>query len=744
MKCIILAGGTGDRLWPLSRKNYPKQFLHYGADRSVFRDTVVRNMPFCEEFIITTREEYQPIIEGELINFQGLSYRVETETPGLGTALSVYNVCKGDHDLILITSSDLLIEGSGYQDAIVEAKELAESGKIVLFGVSPRDARDSVGYFTVGDSINFITHPTKEEAARLSYDRNTFWNAGMVLAREDVLLEAFKNDITPGTSLERAIIVGNPNLSHVRLEVSWNDLSDYEGYILSMLEEGEDTYIKENSEGTIVINTDPSQLVVTNNLMDSLVVNTPDAVYITPRRSADNIRNIMNDKTNESRFGEYFEYGKKIYRPWGTREVIKKEPGFRVRRVEIYPGMHMSRHAHENRTENYSVVSGALSVQLEDEFYRLETGESINILPGKMHRLYNDDGKPAVIIEVDTGAEIEEQDMVMESAIVLSGDVIPLSPAFKDYLWGGERIREMFHPDAPKELSIISEAWELSAHPDGQSIITEGSFKGQLFGDFMKEHKKELCGWKSEVFDRFPVLIKLIDARNALSIQIHPADDYAFKNEGEFGKNEVWYVMDNAPGAYLYCGLKEDTSREVIEQKIKDNTVEELLNRIEVKRGDVIFVPAGTIHAIGAGLLICEIQQSSNSTYRMYDYDRIDKDGNKRPLHIRKAMDVVNETAYYPETKGFREPVKRHGFTEQLIVQCKYFRCMKYDIDGECSIPVDDSSFKSVLVLSGKGKMQSGGDTTEYKLIPGSSFFVPAGRKLIHITGKCEVIVTNI
>lgn len=333
--------------------------------------------------------------------------------------------------------------------------------------------------------------------------------------------------------------------------------------------------------------------------------------------------------------------------------------------------------------------------------------------------------------------------------------------AFKDNLWGGTKLRTVFGKKC--DYDVIGESWELSAHPDGQSVIASGIFTGMYFGEFIEKYGHDVVGWKSSSLDRFPVLIKFIDAKKDLSIQIHPDDDYALEIENEFGKNEMWYVVDCEPGAFLYCGLKKDSSKEEIRERIENNTITDILNKIEVHKGDCVMVKAGTIHAIGAGILICEIQQNSNCTYRMYDYDRKDKFGNKRELHIDKAIDVVDVKKYKP----FISDNKDVPEGAEVLVSCKYFECYKYvlgsdaaeadhasDIEDNCyntenvrnigkvNISVDAMSFRSVIVIDGSGKIAVGNNTMDYKA--GDSFFVTAGEKVINLEGTGTVIVTKV
>ncbi len=777
MKCIILAGGTGDRLWPLSRKNYPKQFMFVDGT-SIFQKTITRNIPFCDEFLIITNESYQEIVEGQMQQFQGINYRIFLEEEGRGTAVAIYLLAlmlKDDED-ILVLPSDSMIDGDAYSDAIYEAKEMAASGKIALFGVAPRDSSTSYGYIRYQDSkvTRFIAHPSKEMAQSLFVAENVFWNAGMILVKNSVLQDEMKKyaeslakalkpiseqGITIGlntvrfgkelftnishTTIEESIFEQSENISVVRLRCDWKDISTFRTY-QQYIGDSKGLFIKENSLNTSVINMNDSHLIVTNDVDDLLVVNVNDATYITKKENADQIKTIV--KENADEYDKFFNYGPVGYRPWGTREIIHSAKGYRVRKIMLYPGATLSKHSHAKRNENYSVVSGVLSIEIgEGDSLRnvdLKQGDGINILPGMMHRLYNDTDHQVVAIEVDTGAEIEERDMVHNDEEKKGSlpSLYRLRPAFKDYLWGGNRLKTMYGKESPYE--ITAESWELSAHPAGSSVICGGEFDGMGFLDFINAHSDEVCGWKSKTFDRFPILIKFIDAKNSLSVQIHPDDDYAFVNEGEFGKNEVWYVMDAEPGAYLYCGLKEPTSKEEIRKRIANNTVTDILNKVEVHAGDVVFIPAGTIHAIGAGLFICEIQQSSNCTYRLYDFGRLDKDGNPRELHIDKAMDVVDTEAYEQNAYGLGEEHKEGDALVQTLCRCKYFESTKYKISGEAVIKMDDASFRSIVVLSGTATISTADESME--ATPGESFFVSAGRKVVHVSGECEIIVTNI
>lgn len=307
---------------------------------------------------------------------------------------------------------------------------------------------------------------------------------------------------------------------------------------------------------------------------------------------------------------------------------------------------------------------------------------------------------------------------------------VKLSPAFKDYLWGGTKLKEKYNKKS--DLEIVAESWEMSCHKDGQSTIKGGEFDGKTLSEYVDIIGKEKLGKKAEAFDYFPLLIKFIDAKDNLSIQVHPADEYALSVEGEYGKTEMWYVLEAEEGAYLYYGFNRDITKDEFAERIKNNTILEVLNKVNVKKGDVFFIDSGTVHAIGAGLMICEIQQNSNTTYRVYDYDRRDKEGNARPLHIDKAIDVAKlEKA--PEIKEAKDDV---------LASCKYFTVKKANVSGEKAVKIDESSFLSLIVTTGSGKISLGKDTLEAE--KGDSIFVPAQNGEIVMCGDMEVIISSL
>ena len=790
MKCVILAGGSGDSLWPLSRKNYPKQFMKFKEGRSLLQETVVRNLPYCDEFIIVTNEAYKNIVNGQMKAFQSLKYRVILEGTAKGTAAAIMlgTMFANPTEFVLVVNSDNFIDGDGYKDAIIGAKEIAKKGVIAAVGVKPEYQAKNLGYIKRdgNDVIKILSNvdfddATSEIADCYSYEEGYLWNSGILVFRAGDMVnitrkkcpelytacrtakrkvpairrairfsENVMKDIVTG-SIETLVLEHCDNLKVVEADILWKDIDNVCDIEMHHSDDKPDNIIKNDCSNISVINNAQRQLVVANDLRDMVVVNTEDAVYISSKKSADNIKQIMKD--NMDTYEAFFDYNRTTYKEWGIQEILNYSQGYKVRKLTVFPGMSMSLHRHEKRTEHWSIVEGIATITLGNETADYNKYESVFIPVGTKHRIANKTDKNVVVIEVGIGDNISDTDLVkiynkdnpQASANYVRLDKSPiakLEPAFKDNLWGGTKIRDVYGKKC--DYDVIGESWELSAHPDGQSRIAEGRYKGMLFNEYLNIIGKEALGWKCQAQDRFPILIKFIDAKQALSIQIHPDDEYALENENEYGKNEMWYVVDSEPGSYLYCGLSRDASKEEILERINNNTITDILNKIEVKAGDVVMVKAGTIHAIGAGVFICEIQQNSNCTYRMYDYDRRDKFGNPRELHVKKALDVVDNHKYIKDNKTEVVIARNEHFTEERLVQCKYFEVYKYDVNDEAKITVDEASFVSVLFINGSGTIETDDYEKTMEFKAGDSFFVSAGLRSIIIKGQATMVVTRV
>lgn len=298
-------------------------------------------------------------------------------------------------------------------------------------------------------------------------------------------------------------------------------------------------------------------------------------------------------------------------------------------------------------------------------------------------------------------------------------NVIKLKPAVKSYIWGGTYFQKYGKGDQP----IISELWELSVREGNSSIVAEGEFKGKTLKDVIS---KEDVGPVQKRFPYFPLLIKLIDAKGNLSVQVHPSDAYALKNENSFGKSEMWHIIDADEGAGLYVGLKENSSKEDIEKRLKEGTILEALNFFKVKPGETYVIDPGTIHAIGAGVRLIEIQQNSDLTYRLYDYNRVDANGNPRELHIEKALKVIDYQKYQIKNQ-----------TNGVLADNQYFKVRRVNVDGELVIAADKESFVSFTFIEGKGTV----DDLKYQQF--DTFFLPFGTKCT-VKGNGVVIISEV
>lgn len=760
MKCMVLAGGSGDRLWPLSRKNYPKQFIHIRENRSLFQETIVRNLPFCEEFYIITSERYANIVEGQLQAFQGLRYRCFYEEVGKKTAPAVAIACLCDNrsEDYLVVSTDHIIEGGDYKDAVARAKELLHQGQLVCLGLPAKRFKAGYGYFRKLEEKTQFWHCEQER--EIPEGEQWYCDTGILLfnggdylhelsrispalyaqirecadrldtsARNVRIPAKLVEEIEP-LSIGRAVTNVSEKMQVLEGNFGWQRIMTLES--LDRFYHGEDSgqVIQSGCENVSVMNEAARQLVVANGLKDTLIVNTPDAVYISKKNRADRIKAIIREHYDGQQ--EYFDEGNIYYTQWGIKETLHYTAGCKVKKITIFPGRELSLHVHRLRTEHWSVVSGTATIRLGDEIREYGQNESIYVPMGRPHQIANRTTEDLVIIEVSIG-ELEyghEGDLTRVGGRLLAQEecdgVVRLEPAFKDYLWGGTRLRTEYGKKCRYET--IAESWELSAHKAGQSTIASGRNAGLLLGEYIERFGRGILGWKCADYEQFPLMIKFIDARESLSLQVHPGDDYALRREAEYGKNELWYIVDCEPDSYLYCGFKRDTTEEEVRRRIADGNLTEILNRVPVKKGESYFIETGTVHAIGPGILICEIQQSSNVTYRLYDYQRRDKYGELRALHVDKAMEVVN--------------FHKKDMAAAKAMECKYFSVERCDIKDVCSFVLDESSFRAFMVLDGSGSVQAGQDELPYRAA--DCFFVPAGKKTVTFTGNGTVLKVQV
>lgn len=313
-----------------------------------------------------------------------------------------------------------------------------------------------------------------------------------------------------------------------------------------------------------------------------------------------------------------------------------------------------------------------------------------------------------------------------------------LKPSAKDYLWGGNRLNAYFNKNI--NLSPLAETWECSTHPDGESSVF-----GKKLSGILREHPEYIGSRYYNEDGQLPVLVKFIDAASDLSVQVHPDDAYAGR-EGQLGKSEMWYVLEADDGAGIVYGLNRDLSKDEIRAAAVSGTIEKYLCKVSVKKDDAFFIKAGTIHAIGAGCLIAEIQQNSNLTYRLYDYNRTDKNGKKRELHIEKALDVANLKGGREIERPMRVLRYGRGYASEILCRCKYFEVHRILVNTKVAedLPVIQTgglTFNVLLCISGEGALEYEEKTLEF--CKGDCIFVPADSVKISMRGKFCMLKVN-
>ena len=307
-----------------------------------------------------------------------------------------------------------------------------------------------------------------------------------------------------------------------------------------------------------------------------------------------------------------------------------------------------------------------------------------------------------------------------------------MKPVFQEKIWGGSRLRTVFGFDIPNDK--IGEDWAISAHPNGVSVIENGPYQGQTLDQLWKEHQ-ELFGHSTE--DVFPLLIKILDAEDDLSVQVHPDDVYGLKNEGELGKTECWYIIDAKPGAEIIYGHHAQT-REELAAMINEGRWDDLLTRVPVKKGDFFYVPSGTIHAIGKGIMILETQQSSDTTYRVYDYDRKDDSGQLRELHIQQSVDVTTVPAKTPDLNI--QEVRKGDSAIVTYLKTDFFNVYEWQVKGSLRFK-KAAPYTLATVITGFGKLVVNGET--YELNMGTSFILPNQIESWEIQGDVTIIASE-
>ena len=310
-----------------------------------------------------------------------------------------------------------------------------------------------------------------------------------------------------------------------------------------------------------------------------------------------------------------------------------------------------------------------------------------------------------------------------------------LKPCLRSYLWGGTRLRGEYHKTGE---GVIAESWELSVRADGPTLIDSGAHCGESLADVLRADPVGMAGTRCGIAP-FPLLIKLIDAQKDLSVQVHPSDASACREKGEQGKTEMWYVVDCEPESTLFLGFSRAVTPDELRQRAQDGTICEVLNRVSVHPGDVFFVRPGTVHAIGAGILAAEIQQNSDTTFRVYDYDRLGADGKPRQLHLDRAIEVMN-CAPAQGAADTLLPCPPDGVQE--VLTCEYFRVRRAEVKRRVGLSTDGGSFTHLMCVRGGGDILCGG--RNYPFRQGDSYFLPAALGEYAVEGDCSLLLSGV
>lgn len=308
---------------------------------------------------------------------------------------------------------------------------------------------------------------------------------------------------------------------------------------------------------------------------------------------------------------------------------------------------------------------------------------------------------------------------------------------YKNYIWGGEGF-ERLGKIVPNNFA--AESWEIACHKDGMSVVANGYLRGRKLNELISELKYDLVGNRVALSkDTFPLLVKLINAKDRLSVQVHPDDAYAYSHEGEQGKNEAWVILYAQDNAELIVGLKQGITKEEFKTAIENSEIISCLNRIKVQAGDIINIPEGLVHAIGKGIMLAEIQQNSNTTYRIFDYNRLDDEGNLRALHVDKAFSIIDFPLKKDDKKALGISMKiNENSTRKIAIANKYFSLETYDIRGEIKQIANGETFLIYIITEGEGSIKHNGNIT--KVSKGDTYLIPASLNVFSIDGNMKLI----
>lgn len=309
-------------------------------------------------------------------------------------------------------------------------------------------------------------------------------------------------------------------------------------------------------------------------------------------------------------------------------------------------------------------------------------------------------------------------------------------PIYKSAIWGGNKMHLMLNRKT--SMKNLSESWEISCHNNDISIVSNGELKGKLLSQLFSSNRCDIFGTKTTNSSNFPLLVKFIDATSPLSVQVHPGDEYALKNDNDMGKTEMWYVVEAEKDAKIVYGLTSNIQKAYLLRCILENTIEHCLNYIPIKKGDFVYIPYGTVHCLLGGSLIAEIQQNSDTTYRLYDWNRTCENGQRRPLHIKKALDVINFNDALPE--NISSTTNYNGYSISKLVTSNYFNVEELKIHGIYNNSSNAQSFIIFMTVDGSGRIY--GSNYSYEISKGNSFLIPAALGKFTIEGNLTLLKT--
>lgn len=313
---------------------------------------------------------------------------------------------------------------------------------------------------------------------------------------------------------------------------------------------------------------------------------------------------------------------------------------------------------------------------------------------------------------------------------------IKFIPDYKDRVWGGSKLQTVLHKEIPNDHT--GESWEIACHSHGQSVVENGEYKGLTLYELLSAHGESVIGKPFGPEDKFPLLIKFIDAKSKLSVQVHPDDAYAKVYEnGELGKSEAWYILQADPGSKLIAGLKDGVTKEQFNKAVQNNTLEDILHEIEVSKGDVLNIPAGLIHAIGEGILLAEVQQNSDTTYRVYDWGRVGLDGNPRELHVKQSLEVIDFEQKH--SKELVEPDIEQGehYTLKTFVRSPYFILQELVVNGDYDA-AQNHDFEILMCVEGEGSITAGEFTVPVN--EGDTLLIPHSVESYRVKAASETL----